>query len=322
MFKGQVTTKYYRFLTKGGGWAWVQSYATVVHNTRASRPLCIVSVNYVLSDQECKDLGLNEIQLAPRSSDSIISSTPVAATAPMAPITTPLTPAAPHAAVPVMHHQNQPNHPNNSSNHLKEIEQTFHQTAQNQYQDFEMYTNNHHSNANYGLHHDAMNHNVNDFNDPSYYDPSFYSYDSHDANSLRPFSASSNSCTSSEGDSTQLPVNIISTIHGQSHPSSVSHDSTFNDLNNHTHQQQQHHHIVTHNQHTHQNNFNMCFATTNDGSGGGGTGGGDPHHNNHNIPIQTDHVFGDEFKTNNGPQYTSVIVDAQNYHHLTNEYVH
>lgn len=48
MFKGQVTTKYYRFLTKGGGWVWVQSYATVVHNTRSSRPHCIVSVNYVL----------------------------------------------------------------------------------------------------------------------------------------------------------------------------------------------------------------------------------------------------------------------------------
>lgn len=46
--KGQVTTKYFRFLTKGGGWAWIQSYATVVHNTRASRPHCIVSVNYVL----------------------------------------------------------------------------------------------------------------------------------------------------------------------------------------------------------------------------------------------------------------------------------
>lgn len=48
IYKGQVTTKYYRFLTKGGGWVWVQSYATVVHNTRSSRTHCIVSVNYVL----------------------------------------------------------------------------------------------------------------------------------------------------------------------------------------------------------------------------------------------------------------------------------
>ncbi|CAB0014223.1 unnamed protein product [Nesidiocoris tenuis] len=48
LFKGQVTTKYYRFLTKGGGWVWMQSYATIVHNSRSSRPHCIVSVNYVL----------------------------------------------------------------------------------------------------------------------------------------------------------------------------------------------------------------------------------------------------------------------------------
>uniref|UniRef100_A0A182JBT7 Uncharacterized protein n=1 Tax=Anopheles atroparvus TaxID=41427 RepID=A0A182JBT7_ANOAO len=49
LHKGQVTTKYYRFLTKGGGWRWMQSYATLVHNTRSSRPHCIVSVTYVLS---------------------------------------------------------------------------------------------------------------------------------------------------------------------------------------------------------------------------------------------------------------------------------
>ncbi|XP_065214238.1 single-minded homolog 1 isoform X2 [Planococcus citri] len=56
--KGQVTTKYYRFLTKEGGWVWMQSYATIVHNSRSSRPHCIVSVNYVLSDIEYKDVML------------------------------------------------------------------------------------------------------------------------------------------------------------------------------------------------------------------------------------------------------------------------
>ncbi|CAH1402521.1 unnamed protein product [Nezara viridula] len=56
--KGQVTTKYYRFLAKEGGWVWMQSYATIVHNSRSSRPHCIVSVNYVLSDHEAKDLLL------------------------------------------------------------------------------------------------------------------------------------------------------------------------------------------------------------------------------------------------------------------------
>ncbi|KAG7233041.1 hypothetical protein INR49_007536, partial [Caranx melampygus] len=36
LVKGQVTTKYYRFLAKHGGWVWVQSYATIVHNSRSS----------------------------------------------------------------------------------------------------------------------------------------------------------------------------------------------------------------------------------------------------------------------------------------------
>ncbi|XP_049821135.1 single-minded homolog 1 isoform X2 [Aethina tumida] len=66
LHKGQVTTKYYRFLTNGGGWVWMQSYATIVHNTRSSRPHCIVSVNYVLSDLEVKDLILNVAQGPPR----------------------------------------------------------------------------------------------------------------------------------------------------------------------------------------------------------------------------------------------------------------
>ena len=48
LVKGQVTTRYYRFLAKNGGWVWLQSYATIVHNSRSSRPHCIVSVNYVL----------------------------------------------------------------------------------------------------------------------------------------------------------------------------------------------------------------------------------------------------------------------------------
>ncbi|NXD26727.1 SIM2 protein, partial [Spelaeornis formosus] len=59
LVKGQVTTKYYRLLSKQGGWVWVQSYATIVHNSRSSRPHCIVSVNYVLTDIEYKELQLS-----------------------------------------------------------------------------------------------------------------------------------------------------------------------------------------------------------------------------------------------------------------------
>ncbi|KAM9320751.1 single-minded homolog 2 [Gastrophryne carolinensis] len=63
LVKGQVTTKYYRLLSKHGGWVWVQSYATIVHNSRSSRPHCIVSVNYVLTDIEYKELQLSLEQM-------------------------------------------------------------------------------------------------------------------------------------------------------------------------------------------------------------------------------------------------------------------
>ncbi|KAL0965063.1 hypothetical protein UPYG_G00276260 [Umbra pygmaea] len=65
LVKGQVTTKYYRFLAKPGGWVWVQSYATIVHNSRSSRPHCIVSVNYVLTDTEYKGMQMSLDQMTP-----------------------------------------------------------------------------------------------------------------------------------------------------------------------------------------------------------------------------------------------------------------
>ncbi|KAF7989759.1 hypothetical protein HCN44_008433 [Aphidius gifuensis] len=64
LMKSQVTTKYYRFLTKSGGWVWMQSYVTIVNNSRSSRPQCIVSVNYVLSEKEATHLVLNSEQKA------------------------------------------------------------------------------------------------------------------------------------------------------------------------------------------------------------------------------------------------------------------
>ncbi len=54
-----MTTKYFRFLTKDGGYIWMQSYATIVHNSRSSRPHCIVSVNHVISEVEYKALVLS-----------------------------------------------------------------------------------------------------------------------------------------------------------------------------------------------------------------------------------------------------------------------
>ncbi|XP_037836299.1 single-minded homolog 1-A [Kryptolebias marmoratus] len=73
LVKGQVTTKYYRFLAKHGGWVWVQSYATIVHNSRSSRPHCIVSVNYVLTETEYKGLQLSLDQATSKASFSYCS---------------------------------------------------------------------------------------------------------------------------------------------------------------------------------------------------------------------------------------------------------
>ncbi|XP_055065073.1 single-minded homolog 2 [Misgurnus anguillicaudatus] len=70
LVKGQVTSKYYRLLSKHGGWVWVQSCATIVHNSRSSRPHCIVSVNYVLTDAEHTEMLLTQDQIRSRSSVS------------------------------------------------------------------------------------------------------------------------------------------------------------------------------------------------------------------------------------------------------------
>ncbi|KAM3613564.1 uncharacterized protein V6R79_001493 [Siganus canaliculatus] len=75
LVKGQVTTKYYRFLAKPGGWVWVQSYATIVHNSRSSRPHCIVSVNYVLTETEYKGLQLSLDQVTSKAPFPYNSST-------------------------------------------------------------------------------------------------------------------------------------------------------------------------------------------------------------------------------------------------------
>lgn len=75
-----MTTRYYRFLTRTGGWVWMQSYATIVHNSRSSRPHCIVSVNYVLSQIEGKDLVLSADQKTSTAIPGNPPSTPVSKT--------------------------------------------------------------------------------------------------------------------------------------------------------------------------------------------------------------------------------------------------
>ena len=77
LLKGQVTTRYYRFLTRDGGWIWMQSCATIVHNSRSSRPHCIVSVNHVISEVEARHSLLSLEQTMQRSETSSSSSTQV-----------------------------------------------------------------------------------------------------------------------------------------------------------------------------------------------------------------------------------------------------
>ncbi|XP_063705085.1 protein single-minded isoform X2 [Culicoides brevitarsis] len=186
MYKGQVTTKYYRFLTKGGGWTWVQSYATVVHNTRSSRPHCIVSVNYVLSEREVKHLQLNEVQ------------GPVK----LEPVSTPVTPHYnPVSPAPsIKSYMSQSSYPPTSE-------------PQPQLNDFETQYTDNNTMHQYIPPQQTIHAATADFSsDPNYYDPAYYPYSSavNDPNMLRPtFSASSNSCSSSEGEH-QIPVHHIS----------------------------------------------------------------------------------------------------------------
>ena len=48
----------------------MQSYATIVHNNRSSRPHCVVSVNYVLNEPHATECQLQIDQIDRRSLDS------------------------------------------------------------------------------------------------------------------------------------------------------------------------------------------------------------------------------------------------------------
>ncbi|XP_052429483.1 hypoxia-inducible factor 1-alpha [Carassius gibelio] len=50
--KGQVCTGQYRLLAKAGGFAWAETQATVIYNSKNSQPQCVVCINYILSGIE------------------------------------------------------------------------------------------------------------------------------------------------------------------------------------------------------------------------------------------------------------------------------
>ncbi|XP_075982714.1 uncharacterized protein LOC142980965 isoform X2 [Anticarsia gemmatalis] len=84
--KGQCETGQYRFLAKTGGFAWVQTQATLITD-KQQKPISVVCVNYVISGIECKDevFAAHQVQHADLK--------PVVA--PIAPVSVPLPVPAP-----------------------------------------------------------------------------------------------------------------------------------------------------------------------------------------------------------------------------------
>lgn len=285
MYKGQVTTKYYRFMTKSGGWTWVQSYATVVHNTRSSRPHCIVSVNYVLSQKEAKDLLLNEVQGTASRLTPELPPAPSRTSAVNTPSQTPVF---------QNHSQHTPSTSQMRSNqpHPKDIA-TFQHSENNNHMQTSQTENNHHNNFNpftpYGHQSMMSQQSMTSHEDFSDHTDQYYNYymdnssglpPQNESNVLRPYSATSNSCSSSSSDEQvqhqifyqqNHQIQQISEIHQQGFDS----DYTFPFPN---------------------------FPSTND----------------------TSASYNNEFKaTTNAFVHTSVIVDnTNNQNYLANEYVH
>lgn len=288
MYKGQVTTKYYRFMTKSGGWTWVQSYATVVHNTRSSRPHCIVSVNYVLSQKEAKDLLLNEVQgsiVRPTAEPvSTPSRTPIINTPSQTPVyqnQTPL-PVNPPANHQVHQKELQNFHHSNNNNHMhishNENQLHHHQQAT----DFDHY--NPYTHQSVSNHQTMGSHHHDDFSDHT---DQYYNYfmdnstglpPQSDSNVLRPYSAASNSCSSTSSDE--------------------QHQHLYNN------------HQIQQNSNAHQQHFDNDytfsfpqFSSINDSSNAS--------------------LYNSDFKASTNAHYTSVIVDnTNNQNYLTNEFVH
>ncbi|XP_037923541.1 protein single-minded isoform X2 [Hermetia illucens] len=282
MYKGQVTTKYYRFLTKGGGWVWLQSYATVVHNTRSSRPHCIVSVNYVLSDREAKDLILNDMQ---RSLNA--ETTPPAPVAISAVCSPPAVPPS-QTQAPV-----QPD-PSLRNGHC------FQRGAPNQPPQFETFP----AHLPYAASEDNLSiaSNTSTFNDANnYFNPYYYDPSPIETNNLRPFSANSNSCSSSEserqntmpGPSGQVLVNPGSS------PQMAT--SVYSDLS----QNFEMNCFASSHHHHHNNNHHVSHSHQ--------------HHNHSHNHNQDNCNFTENFR-NESPHYASVIVEPQQY--ISHDYVH
>ena len=273
-------------MTKGGGWTWVQSYATVVHNTRSSRPHCIVSVNYVLSQKEAKDLLLNEVQ------GNIIR--PTAEPTP-APSRTPIVNTASQTPV----YQQPPQSVTNHQIHQKELQNFQHTNINNNHMHIshnESQVHHHHQHTNDFDHYNPYAHQTmtnhpmtaqhqnDDFSDHTDHYYNYFMDNStglppqSDSNVLRPYSAASNSCSSSSSD------------------------------------EHQHQHLYNNGQQIQQNNIHQQHFDN------------DYTFSFPNFPMNDSSntsLYNNDFKTTTNAHYTSVIVDnTNNQNYLTNEFVH
>ena len=210
MYKGQVTTRYYRFMTKSGGWTWVQSYATVVHNTRSSRPHCIVSVNYVLSSREAKDLLLNELQGSIAKSEPSLTPchTPIVNT----PAQTPIYQNAALQSLPSQQPSNHQfhqkdiqsfQHTNNNHMHISHNEnQLLHHQQNPEFDPYSAYAHQTMPSNQSMIHQDDFSDHTDQYYN-CFMDNSTGLPPQNDSNNLRPYSAASNSCSSSSSDEQQ-----------------------------------------------------------------------------------------------------------------------
>ncbi|XP_071080503.1 hypoxia-inducible factor 1-alpha-like isoform X1 [Haliotis cracherodii] len=69
--KGQTMTGQYRFLAKNGGYTWVITQGTIIHNNRTQKPQWVVCVHYVLSAVQEKNMILSDVQQ--QTADDLLS---------------------------------------------------------------------------------------------------------------------------------------------------------------------------------------------------------------------------------------------------------
>ncbi|XP_033631701.1 hypoxia-inducible factor 1-alpha-like [Asterias rubens] len=61
--KGQASSEKYRFLAKKSGYAWMETQATVIYNSKTNKPQCVVCVNYMISGVEDDQAVISTHQL-------------------------------------------------------------------------------------------------------------------------------------------------------------------------------------------------------------------------------------------------------------------